>query len=182
MAAEHLLIGEAFNPEVGYVRRKDFRRSFGQARFSPRPKNSRVVRRYNYTGSVDYITNADLSTHLETEVRGAFSAELQSGDSASATYTRNYELLDRAFSINPGTIVPAGAYNYQNLNVSYSRGQQRMVSGRIFVSHTDRCTKARRRRRATAAGSPSFRSSRSSRASRSTGCASPTTTATSRRR
>ena len=37
-AAEHMLIGRDFRPEVGYVRRTDFRRSFGQARFSPRPK------------------------------------------------------------------------------------------------------------------------------------------------
>ena len=39
-AAEHMLIGRDFRPEVGYVRRTDFRRSFGQARFSPRPKQS----------------------------------------------------------------------------------------------------------------------------------------------
>ena len=36
-AAEHMLIDRDFRPEVGFVRRTDVRRSFGQLRFSPRP-------------------------------------------------------------------------------------------------------------------------------------------------
>ena len=39
---EHLVVGDNFNPEVGFVRRDDIRRSFGQFRFSPRPKSIRV--------------------------------------------------------------------------------------------------------------------------------------------
>ena len=36
--AEFLSVGRNFNPEVGFLRRIDFSRSFGQLRFSPRPK------------------------------------------------------------------------------------------------------------------------------------------------
>ena len=36
-AAEHMLIDQSFKPEVGFVRRRDVRRTFGQLRFSPRP-------------------------------------------------------------------------------------------------------------------------------------------------
>lgn len=135
VVAEHLLIGEEFKAEAGYVRRTDFRRSFGQVRFSPRPKNSRFIRKYNYTGSVDYITNADRSTHEETEVRGNLGIDFSSGDTASVTYTRNFELLENKFDINPGTTVAAGGYNYQNLALSYSRGQQRKVSGRLSFAY-----------------------------------------------
>ncbi len=35
---EHLLVGSHFNPQVGFLRRADIRRSFGQVRFSPRPQ------------------------------------------------------------------------------------------------------------------------------------------------
>jgi len=35
VTAEHLLIGERFDAQTGYVRRTDFRRTFGEARFTP---------------------------------------------------------------------------------------------------------------------------------------------------
>ena len=37
--AEYLKVGDNFNPEVGFLRRDDFKRSFAQLRFSPRPQN-----------------------------------------------------------------------------------------------------------------------------------------------
>ena len=72
--AEHLLIGPQFAPEIGYVRRKDFRRSFGQVRFSPRPRNARRVRKYSYTLSMDYITDAAITSVQEKELRGRLTA------------------------------------------------------------------------------------------------------------
>jgi hypothetical protein len=42
---EYLSVGEDFNPEVGFLRRSAFRRSFGQFRFSPRPKQPSRIRR-----------------------------------------------------------------------------------------------------------------------------------------
>jgi hypothetical protein len=56
--AEHLLIGERFDAQTGYVRRTDFRRSSGELRFTPRPKRRALVRKFTYLGGVDYVTNA----------------------------------------------------------------------------------------------------------------------------
>ena len=52
----HLVVGDAFNPGVGYVRRGDMHRNFVEGRFSPRPRSDRV-RKYSWTGSIDYIEN-----------------------------------------------------------------------------------------------------------------------------
>ena len=60
-----MLIGRDFRPEVGYVRRTDFRRSFGQARFSPRPKASRLIRKLTWQGSFDYVTDAAAANGAE---------------------------------------------------------------------------------------------------------------------
>jgi len=133
--AEHLLIGARFNPEVGFVRRRDFRRTSAQFRFSPRPKNNTRVRRYSYTGSIDYITDAKVTSVQEKELRGQFNTEYQNGDSWNLEYTNNYELLPGSFVINPGTDVPRGGYAYQNLRAQYSLGQQRRVSGRMSAAH-----------------------------------------------
>lgn len=56
---EQLSVGRNFNPEVGYVRRKDFRRNNAEFRFSPRPRRSKVVRKYNYEGSIDRFVRGD---------------------------------------------------------------------------------------------------------------------------
>src|SRR5262245_53218700 len=48
---EYLKVGDNFNPEVGLVRRDNFRRSFALGRFSPRPAASKTVRKYTWEGS-----------------------------------------------------------------------------------------------------------------------------------
>jgi hypothetical protein len=130
LEVERLVVGDNFNPEVGFMRREDFRRNFAAGRFSPRPRpaRARVIRKYNYAGSLEYIT--DNNNVLETrELSGSIQVDLQSGDSATAEYTQNYELVRRAFPITERNSVPAGAFDFQNLRLAYSMGQQHRLSG-----------------------------------------------------
>jgi hypothetical protein len=133
--AEHLLIGDRFNPEVGFVRRRDFRRNFGGVRFSPRPRNNRRVRQYTYAVSADYVTDAAVSFVQEKELRAVFQTTYQNSDSWNVEYTSVYELIPAAFAINPGTTVPRGGYTAQNVRTQYSLGQQRKVSGRLAAAY-----------------------------------------------
>jgi Domain of unknown function (DUF5916) len=134
LAAEHMLIGQHFTPEVGYVRRTDFRRSFGQARFSPRPKHSTRIRKLTWQGSLDYVTDAAATTIQNRETRGTFVVDFQSSDQFTVDYTRDFELLPAPFSIATGVRVPAGGYTYSASRVSYNLGQQRRISGRMSAS------------------------------------------------
>ncbi|HUR35768.1 MAG TPA: DUF5916 domain-containing protein [Vicinamibacterales bacterium] len=131
LSAEHLLIGEHFDPQVGYVRRTDFRRSAAEARFTPRPKRRNRVRKYTLLGSLDYVTDARVTRVENKELRGLFQTEFQSSDQYSFEYTHAYELIPRAFTISPGVIVPVGGYDTDNVRTTYSLGQQRPVSGRV---------------------------------------------------
>ncbi len=54
---ERLRVGEHFNPEVGFVRRPDIRRTLAEFRFSPRPRSMPSIRRLVWAGSVDYFEN-----------------------------------------------------------------------------------------------------------------------------
>jgi hypothetical protein len=135
LTAEHLLVGPAFNPEIGFVRRRDFRRTFEQVRFSPRPKNAARVRRYNFIASMDYLTNAEWTSVVGKQFEAQFLTEYQRGDTWRFTYDYNYELLPAAFNINPGTIVPQGGYRYKNLSTAYSLGQQHKVSGTVSAAY-----------------------------------------------
>ncbi len=81
--AEYLVVGDNFNPEVGFVRRDNFARTFGSLRFSPRPKRMRRVRKFTYEGSVEYIENR--GGVLETRNQnGRFNVELQNSDQVTA--------------------------------------------------------------------------------------------------
>ena len=129
-----MLIDRDFAPEAGYVRRTDVRRSFGQLRFSPRPRRSAVIRKYTWQGSVDYVTDAPAVTLQSREVAGLFRIDFQSSDQAAVDVSSEYELLPAPFIISPGVVVPAGGYTSSTSRVSYALGQQRKVSGRLSAS------------------------------------------------
>ena len=133
-SAEHMLIGRDFKPDVGYVRRTDFRRSFGQARFSPRPARSTRIRKLTWLGSVDYVTDAAGAAVQSREASGLFRIDFQTSDQLIFDYSREYELLPVNFTIAPGVVVPVGGYSYETSRVSYVLGQQRKISGRLSAS------------------------------------------------
>jgi hypothetical protein len=133
LSGEHLLVGRDFDAQTGYVRRTDMRRTSGEARFSPRPKNHDVVRKYTYQASLDYLTDAAGNALQNREARGLFTVDFQSSDLLSLDYTRDYELVPKSFTIAPGVVVPPAGYTYQTLRTSYTLGPQRLFSGRVAV-------------------------------------------------
>ena len=130
---ERLLIGERFNPEIGFVRRDNVRRTFGEARFSPRPADSSLVRRFSWTGSVDYVED-EVGRGLEThDVEGEFAIEFQNTDRFAVTYTDSYERLPRPFRIGPGVTLPVGGYDFASISVGHTFGPQRVVPATVSV-------------------------------------------------
>jgi hypothetical protein len=131
--AEFLDVGRNFNPEVGFVRRVDFKRSFGQLRFSPRPTRIKSVRKFTWDGSGEYIVNGAGS--VESKVQNAhFGVEFENSDQISAEVTRDYELLFQPFTIAGSTLaVPRGGHTFTDLQASYGFGAQRRASGSVAV-------------------------------------------------
>ena len=131
---ERLAVGANFNPEVGFTRRRDMRRNFGQLRFSPRPAGIASIRQLNWTASITYIENG--AGVLETrEQMGSFEAELANDDTTSVIYTRSYEFLPERFEIARGVTLPVGGYGFDDVQVSYNMAQQRRVRANFVASH-----------------------------------------------
>ena len=132
LQAERLVVGDKFNPEVGFLRRDDFERSFGSFRFSPRPRSIAAIRKFSWEGRFDYIT--DRTGVLETrEAQGQFGIEFENSDEFSVSYTQSHEFLDRPFSIAPDVTIPVGGYSSQDVNISFTLGLQRTLSGTMSV-------------------------------------------------
>ena len=131
---ERLVVGNDFNPEVGFLRRSAFERSFASARFSPRPQAIAAIRKLTWSGGVNYIT--DRAGVLETrEVQGQFGIEFESSDLFDVGYTRRYELLEQPFPIAPGVTIPVGGYHFEDVQASFGLGPQRRFSGRLSAQH-----------------------------------------------
>ena len=129
---ERLVIGREFNPEVGFLRRTDIKRSFGQFRFSPRPRSIKRIRRLFSMGSIAYIENG--AGRLETrDADGEMAVEFQNGDRLFTHYSNTYEYLPQPFLIATGITLPVQGYNYASALVGLTLNRQRSVAGTLSV-------------------------------------------------
>ena len=131
---EHLAVGDAFNPEIGFLRRSDFVKTAGNLRFSPRPVRWQAIRKLSYEGNFDYYAdgNGDLSTQLG---RLTFGVEFDNGDRFGVDYVNNIEALTEPFPIADGVTLPIGEYHFQNMRYRYNLGPQRRISGNLRFQH-----------------------------------------------
>jgi len=131
---EHLGVGANFNPEVGFLRRRDFVETIGQLRVSRRPASMPSVRRVNLELGLDYITDNDRV--LENRLfQAALRTEMQSGDSWSVRYERHYEFVPQAFRLPGDLVVPVGVYSHPFGVAVYTLGSQRKVSGEVSAGY-----------------------------------------------
>ncbi len=132
LGVHHGAAEEQFNPEIGFLYRSAFRRTYGEARFSPRPTHG-PVRKLFWQTNMEYIT--DPHGRLETRVvEASFQTQLNSGDNWTTEYSRYYDLLRKDFGIATGVTIPPGSYAFQNLRTQYTFGAQRKASGTVQLN------------------------------------------------
>jgi hypothetical protein len=104
------------------------RKVTGTARFSPRPRNSRTIRKYLWEATGTSIDNH--TGRLETrEWSGTFGIDFQNSDQFRVLGTSSFEYVPRAFRLAGGPIIPVGEYDFATATVRYTLGNQRPVSG-----------------------------------------------------
>ena len=132
---DHLLVGDNFNPEIGFMRRDDFRRTYTAAQYSPRPQSLDAIRQFTWRGTLDYTTGASTGL-IETRVSQlSFNMEFENSDQFNLDVQDNYELLENPFQITPDVAIPIGGYGFSDYYVSYGLGTQRLISGTVSVQH-----------------------------------------------
>ena len=130
---EFLSIGSNFRPEVGFLRRTGIDRSFGELRFSPRPRGLKSVRKFTWTASGEYIENAvgDVEARAWS---GRFNTEFESSDQFQVEFERNYDLIGIPFTPAGSPVaVPAGTYSFDAVTASMTFGAHRAISGTVTL-------------------------------------------------
>jgi hypothetical protein len=131
---EYLKVGHNFNPEVGFVSRVDFGRTYGTVRFSPRP-SMKAVRKFTWQGNYERFVNG--AGALETRVAsGLFSTEFENSDVLAVNVTSDFERLQQPATIASVTVLP-GRYQFTTTTASYAFGAQRRGSGTLTLQVGD---------------------------------------------
>jgi hypothetical protein len=129
---DHLLVGDDFNPEIGFLRRRGFRQSSASARWSPRPESIGWIRQLTFQGNFNYFENEQAGFVESRDAGGRFQIELENSDRFSINFTDNYENLVQDTRIS-GATIPAGRYRFRDVQVGYNFGPQRRISGNLSV-------------------------------------------------
>jgi hypothetical protein len=131
--ADYLKVGAEFNPEVGFLARRGFRRQFLLARFSPRPKLP-GIRRLLWDASVDNIEGAVRGELQTRTASGTFRLDFESGDMLTANFGRHEDHPETAFSVAGGIRVEPGSYRYEQGTIAYQLGSQRRATGTLSAT------------------------------------------------
>ncbi len=132
---DHLVVEDDFRPEVGFLRRDNFRRTSVSGRFSPRPRSIESVRQFVVEGSLDYFLTADAGLLETRQQQVAFQTELENSDQFGVRVSDSHELLQRPFRPSRGPVtIPVGGYDFTDVRLTYALGPQRLLNGRVEVA------------------------------------------------
>jgi hypothetical protein len=118
-----------FDPAVGFVTRRDYRRYSPQVNFQPRPRGHRYIRQFIFGADTEILT--DLKNELLT--RGALltlaEVVLHSQDSIAFDVSETRERLDAPFEISRGITLPLGAqYDFRRYIVRGQTANRRVLA------------------------------------------------------
>ena len=122
-------VQENFDPAVGFVSRRNYRRFSPGVAFQPRPAGNRHIRRFIFSGDLDIQT--DLRNELLTRRLDLVLTEvqMQTQDTFALEMNTNRERLDEPFAISPTIRLPLGAeYDFNRWLVRAQTANRRVLA------------------------------------------------------
>jgi len=126
MRIGHMQIQENFVAGAGFVPRPGVRQSYGEIMIGPRPDRWGIMQ--VQTGmELNHIS--DFSAVMLTRDWGITPAEIRflSGEKIGYTFTSSFELLEDAFEIYEGHIIPQGEHSFHYHTISVHSAPRRQV-------------------------------------------------------
>jgi hypothetical protein len=122
-------VQENFDPAVGFVTRRDYRRYQPSLTFGPRPRAHRHIRRFMMGPSLDLQTDLGNNLLARTLNVTVLETQLHSQDSFAFGASNTEEHLDEPFLISRGISLPVGAdYNYSRVWVRGQTANRRVLA------------------------------------------------------
>jgi hypothetical protein len=138
--AEYNEVQPNFNPEVGFVRRRDMRQYAGEVAWEPLLRSNDSIQNLHFGTAVDYYEGSG-SGELETRITETkVGLVWESNASANVIVNRTFDRLNAPLSIPSGTprvTIPRGDYAYTGYGADFTTNQRRKVSANGTVSLGD---------------------------------------------
>jgi hypothetical protein len=125
-SVDHLLVGPEMNAEMGFILRKDIRRTAGYGHLRLRPRWA-DVRRIDLMAGGTYVARVD-GRHQDHEGGPAVFIEWNSGDRLVAWHFRGANQLDEAFDLWDRVPVPVGRYDLDYTGFALASSEKRALS------------------------------------------------------
>lgn len=124
-------VGENYNPQLGFVRRKDLRQYNSNLGYNPIVKVNAVpdLARLNFSGSIDYIEGQDGIKQSST-LSGLAGLQFTSSKALKFSVNQQFERLDFPFEIRNNAFIQAGDYTFN----TYSINAETNDSKRFYAS------------------------------------------------
>ncbi|MCD6192741.1 MAG: hypothetical protein J7L26_04640 [Candidatus Aminicenantes bacterium] len=123
-------IQKNFNPEIGFLRRKNYKMIYTELQFNPRPSFLSWIHKIEFKP-------IDLNYYLTDDTNELESVSLEwrplgfgtkSGEWFEYNIQRFFDRLDQPFEIHDGVIIPAGKYWFNRHEIQFSTFRGRKVS------------------------------------------------------
>ncbi len=129
-----------FNPEAGFIRRRDMENYSGELAWKPLFRRSRTVRSLNFDTNFDYFAGSGSGT-VETRSQD-FTTGIQfwNGTTSNFVVTHTFDRLNAPLRIpagNPHVAIARGDYMWADYKVTFSTSQSGAVAGNGTVGWGD---------------------------------------------
>jgi hypothetical protein len=122
-------VQENFDPGIGFVTRRAYRRYQPSVSFRPRPGGHRYIRQFTFGPELDIQTDLDGSLLTRTVTMTPFAVNLHSQEFFGSDVIWSRERLERPFNISRGITLPAGAeYDFTRWRVRGQTANRRVLA------------------------------------------------------
>ncbi len=141
LSSSHREFGEQWDPALGFVERRGYRRHAPTLTFAPRPERWDSIRQTEHEIEFEYLTDLDnrlLTRNLEIT---PLQINFESGDRVGFEIGRNFERLDRVFTVYGSGAdairIQPGDYDSDSWSFDASTAGRRMLSGTLEFEHSE---------------------------------------------
>ncbi len=120
-----------FDPEVGLMRRRNFRENFAQVNLRPRPKTRLMwIRQFDFSPGQLTYTQYDDDGQIQSFDYGLryFGMDTRQGERIALEYRVVAEGLRQDFEISPGVVIPEGTYWWRQWDAEFQSFRGRTFS------------------------------------------------------
>ena len=131
LGGEYNEIQTNFNPEVGFVRRRNMSQYAGEIAWNPLIESSDSIRNLVFEANLEYFENGS-TEKVETRTQSVgLGIDFQDSGLIDFSVTESFERLTRDFAIRPGIVIRVGDYKYTRYDFSIRNDTSASLGGRI---------------------------------------------------